>query len=244
MYPPVRACLEESVRRDPGYAGAWAMLAFAHLDAARFGLVEPAARPGELDAGLAAALRAVGLAPEGVRSLQSLAALRYARGEFDDAERVQRRAIALNPHDPESLAQLGWRLTARGRWDEGGRLLQEAIDRSLVVPSWYYENLAYSLYFQGEFERARDAAELSKASCCGFGYTALALTEAALGHAAAARSALDEAIRQSPLLEQDPVEFWARFQASPDVIARLNAGLARAGLRWPPPSASDTMPRS
>src|SRR5262249_50976698 len=34
LYPPARACLEESVRRDPGYAGAWAMLAFAHLDAA------------------------------------------------------------------------------------------------------------------------------------------------------------------------------------------------------------------
>ena len=54
-YPPVRACLEEAVRRDPGYAGAWAMLAFAHLDAARYGLVEPAAQAGELDAGLAAA---------------------------------------------------------------------------------------------------------------------------------------------------------------------------------------------
>ena len=71
-----------------------------------------------------------------------------------------------------------------------------------------------------------------------------ALTEAALGHAAAARSALNEAIRRSPLLERDPVEFWARFQASPDVIARLNAGLAKAGLRLPPPSTSDTSPRS
>ena len=33
-YPAVRACLEEAVQRDPGYAGAWAMLAFAHMDAA------------------------------------------------------------------------------------------------------------------------------------------------------------------------------------------------------------------
>ena len=40
-YPPVRACLEEAVRRDPDYAAAWAMLAFAHMDAARFELVEP-----------------------------------------------------------------------------------------------------------------------------------------------------------------------------------------------------------
>ena len=99
-----------------------------------------------------------------------------------------------------------------------------------------------ALYLGGELERARDEAELAKPSCCGFGYAALALTEAALGHAAAARSALDEAVRQAPLLERDPVEFWARFQASPDVIARLNAGLAKAGLRLPPTSG-DTKPR-
>ena len=41
-YPAVRACLEEAVQRDPGYAGAWAMLAFAHMDAARFELVDAA----------------------------------------------------------------------------------------------------------------------------------------------------------------------------------------------------------
>ena len=159
----MRACLEEAVRRDPGYAGAWAMLAFAHLDAARYGLVEPAARPGELDAGLAAAQRAVELAPESVRSLQSLAALHFARGEYDEAERVQRQAIALNPHDPESLAQLGWRLMVRGQWEEGGTLLQEAVDRSMVVPAWYHETLAVALYLGGDLQRARDEAELGKA---------------------------------------------------------------------------------
>ena len=228
-YPPVRACLEEAVRRDPDYAAAWAMLAFAHMDAARFELVEAAARPGELDAGLAAAQRAVALAPEGVRSLQSLAALHFARGDYDEAERVQRQAIALNPHNPESLAQLGWRLMARGRWEEGGKLLQDAIDRSMVVPAWYHETLALALYLGGDLERARDEAELGKEDCCQ-GYATLAITEAALGHAAAARDALDEALRQSPLLSRDPVAFWANFQAAPEVIERLNAGLAKAGL--------------
>jgi hypothetical protein len=46
------------------------------------------------------------------------------------------------------------------------------------------------------------------------------------------------------LLEQDPVAFWARFQVAPEVIERLNAGLAKAGLRSPPPSTSDSRPRS
>ena len=39
LYPAMRSCLEEAVQRDPAYADAWAMLAFAHLDAARYHLV-------------------------------------------------------------------------------------------------------------------------------------------------------------------------------------------------------------
>jgi tetratricopeptide (TPR) repeat protein len=174
----------------------------------------------------------VALAPQGVRGLQSLAALRFARGEYDEAERVQRQAVALNPHDPESLAQLGWRLMARGKWEEGGTLLQEAIDRSMVVPAWYHESLALALYLGGDLQRARDEAELGKEDCCP-GYATLAITEAALGNAAAARAALDEARRQSPLLFRDPAAYWANFQGAQEVIERLNAGLAKAGLRMP-----------
>ena len=179
--------------------------------------------------------------PSSVRSLQSLAALHFGRGEYDEAERVQRQAIALNPHDPESLAQLGWRLMVRGQWQEGGTLLQEAVDRSMVVPAWYHETLAVALYLGGDLQRARDEAELGKADCCP-GYAILAITEAALGHAAAARAALDEAVRQSPQLARDPVAYWANFQVAPEVIERLNAGLVKAGLQLPAPSG-DLKPR-
>ncbi len=189
LYPAVRSCLEEAVQHDPGYADAWAMLAFAHLDAARYGLVEPAARPSEMAAGVEAALRAVTLAPDRVRPWQSLAALRFMSGDHAEAERVQRHAIALNPDDPESLAQLGWRLMARGRWDEGARYLQDAVDRSVRVPGWYYGSLALALYLKGDFTRALRAAELNSGECCGLAYATLAITEAAAGYPAKARAA-------------------------------------------------------
>jgi hypothetical protein len=35
---------------------------------------------------------------------------------------------------------------ARGNWDEGARYLQDAIDRSVRVPVWYYSTLASALY--------------------------------------------------------------------------------------------------
>ncbi|HVI19158.1 MAG TPA: hypothetical protein VM712_12305 [Gaiellales bacterium] len=241
--PAAKACLEEAVRRDPSYAGAWAMLAFAHLDAARFGLVEPGARAGEIQAGLAAARRAVDLAPTSETALQSLAALQFGTGGYDEAERLQRQAIALNPQNPESLAQLGWRLVVRGKWQEGNILLQQAVDRSVAVPNWYRVTLAIGLYLGGKLEPARDAADAGKDFCCGVGNAVLAVTEAALGHIAVAHAAVDEALRQAPILAQDPAAFWLAFQVAPSVIEQLNAGLARAGLQAPTVPAAAT-PRS
>ena len=230
LYPPVRSCLKDVVRHDPGYADAWAMLAFAHLDAARYGFVEPTARAGEMAAGVEAALHAVALAPNRVRPWQSLAALRFMSGDYDEAERVARHAIALNPNNPESLAQLGWRLMARGHWDEGAKYLQDAIDRSVRVPVWYYSCLASALYLKGDYTRALNAAELGKGDCCGIGHAVLAIAQAAAGRPEKARAALDEAIRQAPVLGRDPRAFWANYQRSDVVIDRLNAGLAQAGL--------------
>ena len=202
-YPAVRSCLEQSVERDPGFASAWAMLAFAHLDAVRFGLVEPSGRAGELQAGLVAAQRAVELAAQSVLALQSLAAVRYMSGDAAEAERIQRKAIALNPQNPESLAQLGWRLTVQGRWQEGAGLLQNAIDRSVAVPNWYHTSLAVALYLGGDADRAREAAEAGKGFCCGFGQAVLAITEAEVGHTQAARVALYRAVAQAPRLGRE-----------------------------------------
>src|SRR3954453_14948109 len=230
LYPSVRSCLEQAVGSDPGYADAWALLAFPHLDPARYELAEPAARPGEMAAGVEAALRAVALAPDRVRPWQALAGLHFTGGEYDEAERVQRRAIALNPDNPESLAQLGWRLVARGRWDEGATYLRDAVDRSVRVPVWYYSTLASALYLKGDVAGALGAAELGKGDCCGIGYAMLAIAEAAAGHPAEARADLDAALRQAPLLGRDPRAFWANYRRSVEVIDRLEAGLARAGL--------------
>ncbi len=238
LYPPVRSCLEESVQRDPGYADAWAMLAFAHMDAARFGLVPPEARAGEMAAGLEAARHAVALAPERVRSQQALAALLFMSGDHNEAEQVQRAAIALNPGDPESLAQLGWRLVARGRWQEGRTYLQAAIDRSVHPPSYYHATLALALYLDGELDQAQREAQLGKDLCCGVGQATLAICEAAVDHDAAARVALDEAVRQAPMLARDPRAFWAARQATDGVIDRLDEGLRKAGLVVAASSAS------
>ena len=139
---------------------------------------------------------------------------------------MQRQAIALNPHDPESLAQLGWRLMVRGHWEEGGTLLQEAIDRSMVVPAWYHETLAMALYLGGDLQRARDEAELGKR-----------LLRPVMPSWRSRRPLLATPPRPEPRWTRPSANhrcspatrsrFWADFQVAPDVIERLNAGLVR-----------------
>jgi hypothetical protein len=87
-----------------------------------------------------------------------------------------------------------------------------------------------ALYLKGDYERALDAAELDGGECCGLRYAGLAITKAAIGQLEEARADLDEAVRQAPLLGRDPRAFWAAWQNSDEVIDRLDAGLAQAGL--------------
>ena len=229
-YPAVRSCLEQSVERDPGFASAWAMLAFAHLDAVRFGLVEPSRRAGELQSGLVAAQRAVELASQSVLALQSLAAVRYMSGDAAEAERIQRKAIALNPQNPESLAQLGWRLTVQGRWQEGTALLQNAIDRSVAVPNWYHTSLAVGLYLGGEPTARATRLKPARSSAVASDRPCWRSPRPQVGHAQAARIALYQAVAQAPRLGRDSRAFWATFLVADAVVDRLDDGLRRAGL--------------
>ena len=185
---------------------------------------------GEMAAGVEAALRAVALAPDRVRPWQALAALRFASGDYDEAERVQRRAIALNPDNPESLAQLGWRLVARGRWDEGATYLQDAIDRSVRVPAWYYEHPRVRLVPQG---RCRAGARRRRARQGGLLRDRLrgAGDRRGRGRASgggAGRPRRGRAAGARPGAR--PAGVLGQAQASDEVIDRLDAGLALAGL--------------
>jgi hypothetical protein len=58
----------------------------------------------------------------------------------------------------------------------------------------------------------------------------LAITEAAVGHAQAARIALDQAVAQAPLLGRDSRAFWTTFLVADAVVDRLDDGLRQAGL--------------
>ena len=235
LYTPVRGCLENAVRLDPGYADAWALLGWVHLDGARFGYVPETDVASEMEQALAAASHAVDLAPQSLVGLQALSAITYYRGAYDEAEKIQREALALNPNDPETLAQLGWRLAMRGRWEEGLGYLTQAISRSIDPPPWYYFSFAMHDYIVGDYTKALVAAEKAKRDSFGVGWSLVAMIQAALGNQDEATKALAEMAARSSSLARDPAAYFRFHRFDEPIIDRLVDGLRKAG--WKEPSA-------
>ena len=138
-----------------------------------------------------------------------------------------------------------WRSSAGGWWSAAGGTKVAPCSRKQSTAAWS-SRPGTTRPWRCPLPRRRSPAgarrrRARQGDCCP-GYAVLAITEAAVGHAAAARAALDEALRQSPLLARDPVAYWANFQFAPEVIERLNAGLVKAGLPLPVPAAPSTDP--
>lgn len=226
-FAPVLKCLEDSVRRSPDYADAWAMLGWLHLDAGRYQFVAPNKVKAEFDQALASTGRALELAPENVLALKAMSSILHHTGHYNEGERMARRALALNPHDPDTLAQVGWRLAIRGNFDEGIPLLEQAIARSVDAPGWYYHLIAMNLFMEGEYERMRSVAEISAKDGSGYSLLLIATAAAFLGDTETARTAWEN-VEQNWAFASDPTAFLRRHGATDQIVETMLAGFDKA----------------
>ncbi|MCB1495247.1 MAG: tetratricopeptide repeat protein [Bauldia sp.] len=226
-FDPVLGCLEEAVRRDPGYSDAWAMLGWMYMDAGRFGFAKTGDLQAQYQQGLVAAERAVKLDPDNPLALKALSSINYYMGHFDEAERLARKAVELNPNDPDALAQLGWRLAARGKFDEGISVLRHAIERTVNPPGWYFHFVAIDLYLKGDYGEMLKVAERSASDGSAVSQALIAIASAELGDREATRAALDNLPKSGPLA-RDPAEYFARHGATDRIVNALVTGLEKA----------------
>ena len=229
LHAPVLACLEAAVKRDPEFADAWAMLGWLQMDAARFNLVPADDVDLSYVRALAAASHAVTLDRRSVLALKALASINHYIGNYEESEQIQRQALALNPNDPDTLAQLGWRLAVRGGFREGIPYLQQAIERSVNPPGWYYHLIAIDHYMNASYAQMLETARKSAADGSGIGWSLIAIAQGALGNQAAAREALAKMAEKSPALARDPAAGYRRHQATDEIVNVLVAGLRKAG---------------
>ena len=233
LHAPIFACLKETVRRDPDYAEAWAMLGWMYLDAGRYDRVPDGERERAYDQALDAASHAVLLDGKNILALKALSSINHYLGHYKESERIERQALALNPNDPDSLAQLGWRLAVRGNFDEGIPYLKQAIERTVNPPGWYYHLIAVDHYMHGRYAEMLTAAMRGAAYGSGVSWSLVAIAHGALGNKEAAREALEKMAEVSPQLARDPAALYRRHQAVDSIVDALVAGLRQAGWTEP-----------
>ena len=160
-----RDCLERLTRNEPGNAAAWAALVLVFNTQRNWGFALPSDQAASVDKrfylaekALAAANRAVELAPNDafVRGLAARAAWMACQPDLVRIETM--RAVALNPNDPQNLGPLGTLMAASGFWDEGVALAEKGIALTApATPRWWWWAIAKRHWFHGEYQPALDA---------------------------------------------------------------------------------------
>src|ERR1043166_1777548 len=145
-----RLLFEKATVADPGYASAWAWLAYAHWHDARFLWAE---RPQEaLVRASAVAERALALDGELPEAHGVLGLIRVLRGEFDGAIAAARRGVALQPNGAESMALLAFVLSWAGETAEAARTAERDIGFCPLHSPWYLDTLGHARHLLRQFD--------------------------------------------------------------------------------------------
>ena len=150
-----RSGLESAMRKAPASGDAWAMLALLCVQdyAQGFNLQADA-----LANGLAAAQRAVGVAPSNHLAHFGLAQALFFLKEFQSFRNAAERAVTLNPMDGNSIAFLGELLCYAGDGERGAALAARAKQLNPNHSGFYWFADFYNAYRQRDYRAALGAA--------------------------------------------------------------------------------------
>ncbi len=224
-----RALCESAIELDPGYARAYAWLAWTYMQDRFSGWADD---PDEwLERGYEAARRAVSLDDTDYFGHLPLGIFNAFMGRHDQAVTELERAVELNPNYADSYLQLGNALAFAGRPEEAVAALETAIRLNPHSPPWYQLILGRAYLVWRRYEDA--VRPLERAVNAGPGMTqaraALAATYAALGRGAEARAAAAEIVKTMPHFTVGYVAKVLSF-AKPDDRDHFLGLLRQAGL--------------
>jgi TolB-like protein/Tfp pilus assembly protein PilF len=231
-----RDVLERAVATAPANADCWAMLSWVYAHEFGHGF-NP--RPGPLDRALAAARRAVDLAPSNPLACQTLAVALFFHKDYAACRSACERALALNPLDGSSEPM--FLMAFMGDWERGCSLIRRAMELNPHHPAWYRIMLALHDYQKQAYRAALD--EIVRANIPGFFWSnvVIAAAQGQLGDRHAARAALDALRAQKPEFLESPAELIGRwFDAR--FADHLLEGLRLAGAGADPAPQPATAP--
>jgi TolB-like protein len=229
----VRRILEASVRKAPDHADSWAMLSMIYRGEFAQGYN---AGPNPLDRALAAAQRAVELAPTHALGHYSLATVYFFRKEMVPFRVEAERALKLNPLDAGARAYLGLLTATSGEWDRGCQMVESAVQLNPNCPGYFYFARACNAYRQGKYEEVLEAA--ARVNMPNY-YHVPALRAAALGQLGRvdeAQKAVRDLLALRPDFAATARQEYGKWY-NPELIDQILDGLRKTGLEITPAQA-------
>jgi adenylate cyclase len=191
--------------------------------------------------GLAAARRAVEVAPSNHLSHYSLAQALFFLKELQSFRNVAERAVALNPMDGNALAFLGELLSYSGDCERGATLAARAKQLNPNHPGFYWFADFYNAYRQQDYRGALVAAlNLNLPGHMG-AYMVLAATYGQLGEREAAERAVRDLLKLRPDFASVARGLMSQWW-TPEYSEQLIDGWRKAGLEIAPANAALTRP--
>ncbi|MEO8216316.1 MAG: tetratricopeptide repeat protein, partial [Acidobacteriota bacterium] len=224
-----RSALELAVRKAPGYADAWAMLAL--LCAQEYGQGYSLLAD-SLAVGSIAARRAVEAGPSNHLAHSSLAQVLFLQKEFQSFRNAAERAAVLNPMDGATVALMGILLAYTGEWERGCNMAEGAMRLNPHFPGWYRLASIVNAYRTHDYRAAIDAA--LKIQMPGYFWTPVfcAAAYGQLGEREAARKALEELLAIRPEFGSAARAEFSKWH-EPALVEHFMDGLRKAGLDVP-----------
>jgi TolB-like protein len=148
--------LENTVKEDPDYAVAWAMLGELYLDEKvyEFKKIE-----NPIEKGLECALRAVQIDPACQHGYQALAWVYLFCHNREEVLKAVDQCLAINPNAGDMAYGMGFGLICAGEFERGFKLLWDSVQINPYCPWWCYTGLVFYYFFKKQFQEALHWAE-------------------------------------------------------------------------------------
>ena len=229
----VRDCLERAVEREPHYAAAWSALSFVYLDEVRERFNPRPDLYNALDHALAAAKRAVELAPNSASAHQALYVAYFIRNEIPAFMAAAEKAASLGRNSPEIISDIGARLTISGHSERGVALLDKAVAMNPVQPLLWHFAYTVDHYNHRRYEASLAMAHKIGAERYYMTHVMRAMNYGQLGMVEEGRKAVELTLKLKPDFAAVVRQDFRRRNIPEHLIIDIIEGLAKAGMEIP-----------
>ena len=229
MLDDLRTSLEQTIVFEPTYAEAFACLAVVYVDIVRFDYGANALNFDPKQRALALARHAVELAPNSSWARYALGLATWFCDDPDAALLILEQAHLLNPNDSMVLGELGARYVLRGHFEKGAPLIEASYAMNPAQPATYRMGLFFYHYCNGNFAEALSQAKRLNVPHV-YGHVCVAAAAASLGDNQTAAAAIAAILALDPDYGQRVGPDLEGRGLTTEIVRRLIAGLARAGL--------------